>query len=150
MTNEQKIKAYLAAGHHAKVTILINNTITIVHDNWWRFVSSNGSLFDYGSLDDKIVEPLPLPPPPYKKWDKVIILDVAREVINYSDWDQEKKDMTWKVFEIGFVSYSIEIWDYEFPYWAVAPYFDDEKQTKIQELESQLATIAKELELLKK
>lgn len=153
MTNEQKIKAYLAAGHHVKVTILINNTITIVHDNWWRFVSSNGSLFDYGSLDDKIVEPLPLPPPPYKKWDKVIILDVAKQVANYAEWDQEKKDMIWKVFTIYSLDYAINIWEYSFPYFAVAPYFDDKdeaKQTKIQELESQLATIAKELELLKK
>lgn len=153
MTNEQKIKAYLAAGHHVKVTILINNTITIVHDNWWRFVSSNGSLFDYGTLYDKIVEPLPLTPPPYKVWDKVIILDVAKQIINYSEWDQKKRDMIWKVFTIDDVSYCIDIWLYSFPYLAVAPYFDDkeeEKQTKIQELESQLATIAKELELLKK
>lgn len=151
MTNEQKIKAYLAAGHHVKVTILINNTITIVHDNWWRFVSSNGSLFDYDSLDDKIVEPLPLPPPPYKVWDKVTILDVAKQVANYSEWDQQKKDMIWKVFTIDSVNYCINIWPYSFPYFTVAPYFDEEaKQTKIQELESQLATIAKELELLKK
>lgn len=153
MTNEQKIKAYLAAGHHVKVTVLINNTITIVHDNWWRFVSSNGSLFDYGNLYDKIVEPLPLTPPPYKVWDKVIILDVAKQIINYSEWDQQKKDMIWEVFTIDDVHFCIDIWEYSFPYFAVAPYFDDkeeEKQTKIQELESQLATIAKELELLKK
>ena len=153
MTNEQKIKAYLEAGHYVKVTILINNTITIVHDNWWRFVSSNGSLFDYDSLDDKIVEPLPLPPPTYKVWDKVIILDVAKQAVNYSEWNHTKRDMIWKVFTIDDVHFCIDIWEYSFPYFTVAPYFDDEeeaKQTKIQELESQLATIAKELELLKK
>lgn len=150
MTNEQKIKAYLAAGHHVKVTLLTGDTITIVHDNWWRFVSSDASTFYYGNLDKYQVEPLPLNPPQYKVWDKVIILDIVKEIDTYPRWDQEKKDMIWKVFEIGFVSYSLEIWEYEFPYWAIAPYFDDEKQTKIQELESQLASIAKELELLKK
>lgn len=156
MTNEQKIKAYLAAGHHVKVTILINNTITIVHDNWWRFVSSNGSLFDYDSLDDKIVEPLPLPPPPYKVWDKVIVLDIAVEMDWYDDFSNTKKWTVWKVWTITWICSD---WTYTingetfFPSWAIAPSFDnenDERKTKIQELESQLATIAKDLELLKK
>lgn len=147
MTNEQKIKSYLAAGHHVKVGADIMN---IVYDNWSRFISWDGSNFYYSEFESYGIDPLPLTPPPYKKWDKVIILDVAREVINYSDWAQQKKDMVWKVFTIGDVSYSIGIWGYEFPYFAVAPYFDDAKQTKIQELESQLSQIQKELELLKK
>lgn len=153
MTNEQKIKAYLAAGHHVKVTLLTNNTITIVHDNWWKFVSSDGSNFYHNEFESYDIYPFPLTPPPYKVWDKVIILDVAKQIINYSEWGQKKKDMIWKVFTIDDVIFCIDIGEYSFPYFAVAPYFDDEeeeKQIKIQELESQLATIAKELELLKK
>jgi hypothetical protein len=150
MTNEQKIKAYLAAGHHVKVTILINNTITIVHDNWWRFVSSNGSLFDYGSLDDKIVEPIPRKPN-YKVWDKVVVLDIAREVNEFDSWFPEYKKMVSNVVTITSTIdtlYEINWWALVSS-WVIAPYFDDEKPTKIQELESQLAQIQKEIELLK-
>lgn len=150
MTNEQKIKAYLAAGHHVKVG---ENVLTLVHNNGTRFISSDGSNFYHDEFESYGIYPFPLTPTPYKVWDKVIILDVAKQIINYSEWDQQKKDMIWKVFTIDSVNYCINIWSYSFPYWAVAPAFDDEdeaKQTKIQELESQLATIAKELELLKK
>lgn len=151
MTNEQKIKAYLAAGHHVKVG---ENVLTLVHNNGTRFISSDGSNFYHDEFESYSIYPFPLTPPPYKEWDKVIILDVAKQVANYSEWDQKKKDMIWKVFTIDDVIFCIDIWEYSFPYWAVAPYFDDkeeeEKQTKIQKLETQLSQIAKELELLKK
>ena len=68
--------------------------------------------------------------------------------------------MIWKIWTI---TWTCSDWAYTinngvfFPSWAIAPAFDDEdddeddeRQTKIQELETQLATIAKELELLKK
>jgi len=155
MTNEQKIKAYLAAGHHVKATSESWDVYTIyaMQDDFlvvYTEAEAGVTTLPFSSFSWDTIEPLPLTPPPYKKLDKVIILDVAREVINYSDWDQKKKDMIWKVFDIGDVSYSIGIWDYEFPYWAIAPSFDDKKQTKIQELEAQLAQIHKKLELLKK
>mgnify|MGYP006888286146 FL=1 len=154
MTNEQKIKAYLDAGHYVKVNL--DNIwwyVTIVNYDIGKFIYSDWSSDLCFKFEYDTIEPLPLTPPPYKEWDKVIILDVAKQVANYSEWDQKKKDMIWKVFTIDDVIFCIDIWEYSFPYWAVAPYFDDkeeEKQTKIQELETQLATIAKELELLKK
>ena len=158
MTNEQKIKAYLAAGHHVKVTSVAWDVYTIyaMQDDFfveYAEAEAGVTALPSASFSWDTIEPLPLPPPPYKVWDKVIILDVAKQIANYSEWDQEKKDMIWKVFTIYSLDYCINIWPYSFPYWAVAPYFDDkddEKQTKIQELETQLATIAKELELLKK
>jgi hypothetical protein len=159
MTNEQKIKAYLAAGHRVKATSIDWGSYTIYEqpEDWWVISYKIGDgeleLFEIDDWEDCTIEPLPLPPPPYKVWDKVIILDVAKQVANYSEWDQQKKDMIWKVFTIGDISFCIGIGEYSFPYWAVAPYFDDkeeeEKQTKIQELETRLATIAKEIELLK-
>ena len=157
MTNEQKIKAYLAAGHHVKATSESGDVYTIyaMQDDFLVvYVAEAGvTTLPSASFSWDTIEPLPLTPPPYKEWDKVIILDVAKQVANYSEWDQKKKDMIWKVFTIDDVIFCIDIWEYSFPYWAVAPYLDDEdeaKQTKIQELETQLATIAKELELLKK
>lgn len=159
MTNEQKIKAYLAAGHHVKVTSKYWDVYTIyaMQDDFFVEYAEAEACVTFFSSEPfswYTIEPIPLPPPPYKVWDRIIILDVAKQVANYSEWDQKKKDMIWKVFTIDAIGYCIDIWPYSFPYWAVAPYFDDEeeeeKQTKIQELETQLATIAKELELLKK
>lgn len=157
MTNEQKIKAYLAAGHHVKVTSESGDVYTIyaMQDDFLvvYIAEAGATTLPSASFSWDTIEPLPLTPPPYKVWDKVIVLDVAKQVADYAEWDQEKKDMIWKVFTIYVIDYCINIDEYSFPYWAVAPYFDDkeeEKQTKIQELESRLATIAKELELLKK
>ena len=156
MTNEQKIKAYLAAGHYVKVNLLIDDSITIVYDNGLRFISSDGSTFYYDDFDYKpSVEPIPRKPN-YKVWDKVVVLDIAREIYGYDDWDDCEKEQVWKVWTIVRLfndwTYKVNTVDGSvwLPSWAMAPAFDDEKPTKIQELESQLATIAKELELLKK
>ena len=63
MTNEQKIKAYLEAGHYVKVNLLIDDSITIVYDNGLRFISSDGSTFYYDDFDYKpSVEPIPRKP----------------------------------------------------------------------------------------
>lgn len=153
MTNEQKIKAYLEAGHYVKVNLLIDDSIIIVYDNGLRFVSSDGSTFYYVDFNDKpSVEPIPRKPP-YKFWDKVVVLEIAREMDWYDDFSDTKKWTVWKVWTITWICPD---WTYIinneafFPSWAIAPAFDDEKPTKIQELESQLAHIQKELELLKK
>jgi len=64
MTNEQKIKAYLAAGHHVKVGA---NILTLVHNNGTRFISSDGSKFYHYEFESYGIYPLPLTPPPYKE-----------------------------------------------------------------------------------
>jgi len=151
MTNEQKIKAYLAAGHYVKVNLLIDDSIIIVYDNWLRFISSDGSTFYYDDFDYKpSVEPIPRKPN-YKVWDKVVVLDIAREVNEFDSWFPEYKKMVSNVVTITSTIdtlYEIDWWALVSS-WIIAPYFDDEKPTKIQELESQLAQIQKEIELLK-
>lgn len=153
MTNEQKIKAYLEAGHYVKVNLLIDDSITVVYDNGSRFISSDGSTFYYDAFHYKpSVEPIPRKPN-YKFWDKVVVLDIAREMDWYDDFSDTKKWTVWKVWTITWICPD---WTYIinneafFPSWSIAPAFDDEKPTKIQELESQLAQIQKEIELLKK
>lgn len=152
MTNEQKIKAYLAAGHYVKVNLLIDDSITIVYDNGLRFISSDGSTFYYDDFDYKpSVEPIPRKPN-YKVWDKVVVLEIAREMDWYDDFSDTKKWTVWKVWTITWICPD---WTYIingeafFPSWSIAPAFDDDKSTKIQELESQLYQIQKEIELLK-
>ena len=153
MTNEQKIKAYLAAGHYVKVNLLIDDSITVVYDNGSRFISSDGSTFYYDGFDyNPSVEPIPRKPN-YKVWDKVVVLEIAREMDWYDDFSDTKKWTVWKVWTITWICPD---WTYIinneafFPSWSIAPAFDDDKSTKIQELESQLAQIQKEIELLKK
>ena len=155
MTNEQKIKAYLEAGHYVKVNLLIDDSITIVYDNGLRFVSSDGSTFYYDDFDYKpSVEPIPRKPN-YKVWDKVVVLEIAREVNEFDSWFPEYKKMVSNVVTITSTIdtlYEINWWAL-ISSWVIAPYFDDEndeRKTKIQELESQLAQIQKDLELLKK
>ena len=155
MTNEQKIKAYLEAGHYVKVNLLIDDSIIIVHDNGLRFISSDGTTFYYAGFNNEpSVEPIPRKPS-YKVWDKVVVLDIAREVDGFDSWFPEYKKMVWNVVTITKcidTLYEINWWALVSS-WVIAPYFDDEndeRKTKIQELESQLAQIQKEIELLKK
>jgi len=152
MTNEQKIKAYLEAGHYVKVNLWIDDSIIIVYDNGLRFISSDGSAFYYDDFDYKpSVEPIPRKPN-YKVWDKVVVLEIAREVNEFDSWFPEYKKMVSNVVTITSTIdtlYEINWWAL-ISSWVIAPAFDDEKPTKIQELETQLAQIQKEIELLKK
>ena len=156
MTNEQKIKAYLDAGHWVKVNLdIIWWYVTIVNYDMAKFIYSDWSSDLCSKFESYIVEPIPRKPP-YKFWDKVVVLEIAREMDWYDDFSDTKKWTVWKVWTITWICSD---WTYIinseafFPSWAIAPAFDDEndeRRTKIQELETQLAKIAKELELLKK
>ncbi len=162
MTNEQKIKAYLEAGHYVKVNLLIDDSIIIVYDNGLRFVSSDGSTFYYVDFNDKpSVEPIPRKPP-YKVWEKVKVLDIARDIEEYNLLDSDQQEMIWWVYIIESIDgYWIRLncspdtrYDdsYTFPSWCLAPAVDSEnieRKTRIQELELQLVQIRKDLELLK-
>ena len=155
MTNEQKIKAYLEAGHLVKAYVDGWISTNLIYDNWKYFVNQYATFNEYDKFENCTVEPIPRKPP-YKVWDKVVVLDIAREIYGYDDWDDCEKEQVWKVWTIVRLfndwTYKVNTVDGSvwLPSWAMAPAFDDEKPTKIQELESQLATIAKELELLKK
>ena len=154
MTNEQKIKAYLAAGHWVKVTDSdgIDMQVTSYYYDMFCFHKSSGVCHSKLTFENCTVEPIPRKPP-YKFWDKVVVLEIAREMDWYDDFSDTKKWTVWKVWTITWICPD---WTYIinneafFPSWAIAPAFDDEKSTKIQELETQLAQIQKELELLKK
>jgi len=152
MTNEQKIKAYLDAGHYVKAYIDWWISTNLIYDNWKYFVNQYATFNEYDKFEDCTVEPIPRKPP-YKVWDKVIVLEIAREIDWYDNWGRNKKEQVWKVWSITMLdndwTYQIDndVW---LPSWAIAPAFDDDKSTKIQELESQLAQIQKEIELLKK
>ena len=158
MTNEQKIKAYLEAGHYVKANYIDWGSYKIYDqpEEWWVISYKIGDgeleLFEIDGWEDCTVEPIPRKPP-YKVWDKVVVLDIAREMDWYDDLSDTKKWTVWKVWTITWICPD---WTYIinneafFPSWSIAPAFDDEKPTKIQELESQLAQIQKELELLKK
>lgn len=151
MTNEQKIKAYLDAGHLVKTYIDWWISTNLIYDNWKYFVNQYATFNEYDKFENCTVEPIPRKPP-YKVWDKVIVLEIAREIDWYDNWGRNKKEQVWKVWSITMLdndwTYQIDndVW---LPSWAIAPAFDDEKPTKIQELESQLAQIQKEIELLK-
>ncbi len=156
MTNEQKIKTYLEAGHYVETiaysSVVSGEWIVIIHDNFGYFVSNCGQKFWYSHFDNCQLVIIPRKPP-YKAWDKVIVLEVARDIDWYDDFSNSKKWMIWKIWTI---TWMCSDWAYVingetfFPSWAIAPAFDDDKSTKIQELESQLAQIQKEIELLKK
>lgn len=152
MTNEQKIKAYLAAGHLVKTYIDWWISTNLIYDNWKYFVNQYATFNEYDKFEDCTVEPIPRKPP-YKFWDKVVVLEIAREMDWYDDFSDTKKWTVWKVWTITWICPD---WTYIinneafFPSWSIAPAFDDDKSTKIQELESQLAQIQKEIELLKK
>ncbi len=153
MTNEQKIKAYLEAGHYVKVNLgNIWWYVTIVNYDMAKFIYSDWSSDLCFKFESDMVEPIPRKPP-YKVWDKVVVLEIAREMDWYDDFSDTKKWTVWKVWTITWI---YPDWTYIingeafFPSWSIAPAFDDDKSTKIQELESQLAQIQKEIELLKK
>ena len=152
MTNEQKIKAYLDAGHLVKTYIDWWISTNLIYDNWKYFVNQYATFNEYDKFEDCTVEPIPRKPP-YKAWDKVVVLEIAREMDWYDDFSDTKKWTVWKVWTITWICPD---WTYIinneafFPSWSIAPAFDDDRSTKIQELESQLAQIQKEIELLKK
>ena len=168
MTNEQKIKAYLEAGHYVKATDTDWGSYKIYDqpEEWWVISYKIGDgeldLFEIDGWEDCTIEPISRKPS-YKVWDKVIVLEIAREIEEYNLLDSDQQEMIWWVFIIESIDfYWIRLncskdsrYDdcYTFPSWCLAPYFDDEndeRKTKIQELETQLAQIQKDLELLKK
>ena len=134
MTNEQKIKAYLAAGHYVKVG---ENVMTLIHDNWERLISSDGSKFYYSEFEYYTIEVIQRIPTAYKAWDKVLVLsDISLSCDDSeggTDAAEYIDEMVWKVWIIkannGF-HYSVYNYDksdyWYFPACCLAPAFDDD------------------------
>ena len=131
MTNEQKIKAYLEAGHLVKAYIDWWISTNLIYDNWKYFVNQYATFNEYDKFENCTVEPIPRKPP-YKFWDKVVVLEIAREMDWYNDLSDTNKWTVWKVWTITWI---YPDWTYIinneafFPSWAIAPAFDDEKPT---------------------
>ena len=101
MTNEQKIKAYLEAGHYVKVSKEWCNTYTAIYydDNFLYYTdwSKDKSTFKWWNI-----EPIPRKPN-YKVWDKVVVLEIAREMDWYDDFSDTNKWTVWKVWTITWI-----------------------------------------------
>ena len=131
MTNIEKVKRILDAGHWAKVTFEDGDilTITSYHGNEISYLGKGlNCIFTFRnpSFKDCTIEVIQRIPTPYKAWDKVLVLS------NPDHYSDAKQEMVWKVLEIWLwnginyvVSIDGKLW-YHFPNHCLAPAFDED------------------------
>lgn len=136
MTNIEKVKRILDAGHWVKVTYPDGDFITVTSYNEEVFSYINVELLILTSIDKTFsnctIEVIQRIPTPYKSWDKVLVLSNPEPNNRYI------QDMVWKVYEVkeNEVCGSY-IWDNDksdswyIPYSCLSPSFDDEKDTDL-------------------
>ena len=140
MTNIEKVKRIIDAGHWVKVTYPDGDilTITSYHGNEISYLGKGlNCIFTFSnpSFKDGIIEVIQRIPTEYKDWDKVLVLS------NPDHYSDAKQEMVWKVLEIWLwnginyvVSIDGKLW-YHFPNHCLAPAFDEDslsgKEAKI-------------------
>ncbi len=130
MTNIEKVKRILDAGHWVNVTWESGWVYTII--SYFRetfcFIDTNIQMFCDSLVFDncKKIEVIQRIPTPYVAWDKVLVLS------NPDHYSDAKQEMVWKVLEIWLwnginyvVSIDGKLW-YHFPNHCLAPAFDED------------------------
>ena len=132
MTNIEKVKRILDAGHWAKVTYPDGDilTITSYHGNEISYLGKGlNCIFTFSnpSFKDCTIEVIQRIPTAYKDWDKVLVLSNPEPSI------QNMQDMVWKVCEVKTTDgFNYSVWyenknnDWIFPSHCLAPAFDEE------------------------
>ena len=131
MTNIEKVKRILDAGHWVKVTY--PNSVTRIITSYYEFLFSfvhtdteNMSVLSAHDFKNCTIEVIQRIPTAYKDWDKVLVLS------NPDHYSDAKQEMVWKVLEIWLwnginyvVSIDGKLW-YHFPNHCLSPAFDEE------------------------
>jgi len=132
MTNIEKVKRILDAGHWVKVSYPDGDilTITSYHGNEISYLGKGlNCIFTFSnpSFKDCTIEVIQRIPTPYVAWDKVLVLS------NPSPDNQEIEDMVWKVCEVGLSwAYSCPVWNtnksknWYLPLTCIAPAFEED------------------------
>ena len=131
MTNIEKVKRILDAGHWVNVTWESGWVYTII--SYFRetfcFIDTNIQMFCDSLVFDncKKIEVIQRIPTPYKAGDKVLVLS------NPNPNNQEIEDMVWKVCEVGLSwAYSCPVWNtnksknWYLPLTCIAPAFEED------------------------
>ena len=101
MTNIEKVKRILDAGHYAKVTYPDGGyiqTMTSYYNNEFSYTDKNPTniyTVRKPSFKDCTIEVIQRIPTPYVAWDKVLVLSNPYPNI------EEKEAMVWKVMEVN-------------------------------------------------
>ena len=131
MTNIEKVKRILDAGHWAKVTYPDGVICTVTSYYEWLFSYFRTDIEIMGTIRDGFkdctIEVIQRIPTPYKAWDKVLVLS------NPYPNDTSTEHIVWKICSISKSSWlCINVWDGEkYSSWSVpnhclAPAFDEE------------------------
>ena len=138
MTNIEKVKRILDAGHWAKVSYPDGDIITVTShsDGMFSYYRNWGGYHYTLEFKDCTIEVIQRIPTLYKAWDKVLVLS------NPSPGIEDKEVMVWKVCEINsFHNGYYRVWTddksnwFYFPYHCLAPAFEEDslsgKEAKI-------------------
>lgn len=133
MTNIEKVKRILDAGHWVKATDSdwVVYTIYAQPEDWWvisyKVCDGELELFQINEWEDCTIEVIQRIPTPYKAWDKVLVLS------NPNPNNQEIEDMVWKVCEVRTTDgFNYAVWDEDktdyciLPTSYLAPAFDED------------------------
>ena len=136
MTNIEKVKRILDAGHWVKATDKdwVVYTIYAQPEDWWviSYKVDDGELelFQINEWEDCTIEVIQRIPTAYKAWDKVLVLSNPCR----GSYDSQYIDkMVWKVLTVKAIDavkycvYNCDKSDYFFfPSWCLSPAFDEE------------------------
>jgi len=134
MTNIEKVKRILDAGHWVRVTYLDGTILNITSNYEWIFTYINPKTETVSSTSynfkDCTIEVIQRIPTPYVAGDKVLVLSNPRPDRSNSEYVDK---MVWKVCEVKTTdSFNYAVWDEDkTDYWilppsCLAPAFDDE------------------------
>jgi len=111
MTNIEKVKRIIDAGHWVRVTYPENGyiqTVTSYHNNEFSYTDKNPTnIYTVRNPSFKgTIEVIQRIPTPYVAWDKVLVLS------NPNPNNQEIEDMVWKVCEVKTTDgFNYAVWD---------------------------------------
>ena len=130
MTNIEKVKRILDAGHYVKVIYPDGDFITVTSYNEEKFSYIDSGLLILISIDKTFsnctIEVIQRIPTPYVAWDKVLVL-------SNPTGNESMDNMVWKILEVkDNLSYYYSIFNtdksdrWNFPAHCLAPSFDEE------------------------
>ena len=129
MTNIEKVKRILDAGHWVKVSYDdgIIRTFTSYYEDRFSSIKDDCLYANPATTINGTIEVIQRIPKPYVAWDKVLVLS------NPSPDNKEIEDMVWKVCEVGLSwAYSCPVWNtnksknWYLPLTCIAPAFDED------------------------